>query len=112
MGARSDLECSVLLGWLLLFRAGGVAPTMPAVLAVHKDVQEGAGEDQQKGKPAEKVRAMLSYKIEGRDRQQCNEDNVGGRGPAPAFFTIAKGVLVLFHDASSGGWRYRKGEPK
>lgn len=107
MGARSEIERSVLMGRLRPLRCGFVVATMPAVLSMHEYVKKRTGEDQQPRQPAQKVRAVFRNEIEGRDRQERVEDDVGGREPAPAIVILVKGMLVLFHGVSSSRWRSR-----
>ena len=55
--------------------------TVAAMSAVHEHMQQGAGEQDQPGKPAKHVGAVLSDKKEGADRQKGNRHETRLRSP-------------------------------
>lgn len=52
---------------------------VPAVPAMHEDVKQRAGEDQQPRQPAKKVCPMFRDQVEGSEGEEAEKGDVGGR---------------------------------
>jgi len=81
--------------------AAAAMPTMSAMFAVHEDMQEGAGKDQQPGQPAEQVRAVFREEIKSRDCEEAVKGDVGRAETPPRVLVFMQLVSVCFHGASS-----------
>jgi hypothetical protein len=52
---------------------------MSTVAAVHKDMHQGAGKDEQPGKQPQKMRPMFRYEVEAGKAEENDENDVRAR---------------------------------
>jgi hypothetical protein len=72
------------------------------MLPMHEQVQERTSEDDKKGKPAQKMRAMFRDQVESGDRKKPVQRNVRCAEAVRPLLLVVDMVGVRFHDLLAG----------